>query len=308
VAVATSLPFRHEWDQTAFTDILDHPTDPAHRPNARLRLVSPNFFSVMGMRIVAGRPFTVDDRTTSEPVAIVNQAWFRRFIPDLDPLRQRFLLFGAGQPLTVVGVAHDISYRDVTKDPEPAVFVPIAQNLRFHLTFVVTAPDGHPERLSRAIRSAIGHLDSHIAVDTELLSHAVNQALVWPKLGLLLMVTFGGAALGLASVGVFGVIAFVTTQRQNEMAVRLALGGTTGHIFGLVLVHAARLAVGGAAAGLLLAWWMGQMMKSYVYEVSAGNIVVLAGSTALVIAVALAATLPSARRAARTNPVTSLLR
>lgn len=308
VAVATSLPFRHEWDQTAFTDILDHPTDPAHRPNARLRFVSSNFFGVMGMQIVAGRPFTVDDRATSEPVAIVNQAWIRRFIPDLDPLRQRLLLFGAGQPLTIVGVARDVAYRDVTKDPEPVVFAPMAQNLRFHVTFVVTAQDGHPEHLSQAIRAAIGHLDSHVAVDTELLSHAVSQALVWPKLGLLLMVTFGSAALMLASVGVLGVIAFVTTQRQNEIAVRLALGGTAGHVFGLVLLHAARLAAAGAAAGLLLAWWMGALMKSYVYEVSAGNLVVLAGSTALVLAVALAATLPSALRAARTNPATSLLR
>jgi ABC-type antimicrobial peptide transport system permease subunit len=87
-----------------------------------------------------------------------------------------------------------------------------------------------------------------VPVDTELLSHAVDQALVWPKLGLLLMTTFGATALVLASIGVFGVVAFVTTQRRNEMAVRLALGGTAAHVFGLVLGQAARLAAAGAVA------------------------------------------------------------
>lgn len=307
VAVTSSLPFRHEWDQSAFTDVVGHPTDPAHRPNARFHVVSPSYFAVMGTRIVAGRPFTVDDRTGGNPVVIVSQAWARRFTPDLDPLRQQIAFFG-GKPVTVVGVVRDASYADLTQEAEPAVFVPIAQNRLLRLTLVVTSPDGHPERLSRAIRLALAHVDSHVPVETELLSHAVSQALVWPKLGLLLMVTFGGAALVLASIGVFGVIAFVGAQRQNEMAVRLALGATTGHVFRLVLSYAARLAVSGAAGGLLLAWWMGRLMTSYVYQVSAGNLVVLAGSTALVIAVALAATLPSAQRAARTNPSTSLLR
>ena len=307
VAVSSSLPFRHEWDQSAFTDIVGHPTDPAHRPNSREHVVSPNYFAVMGTPMVAGRAFTVDDRTGGNPVVIVSQAWVRRFIPDLDPLRQQIEFFG-GKPVTIVGVVRDVSYADLTKEAEPAVFVPIAQNRMLRLTLVVTSPDGHPERLSSGIRSAIAHVDSRVPVETELLSHAVNQALVWPKLGLLLMVTFGGAALVLASIGVFGVIAFVGAQRQNEMAIRLALGGTTGHVFRLVLSYAARLAGIGAVAGLLLAWWMGRLMASYVYQVSAGNLVVLAGSTALVVAVALAATLPSAQRAARTNPSISLLR
>ena len=210
VAIASSVPFRHEWDYTTFVDVVDHPTDPAHRPNARMHIVSANFFEVMRMRLVAGRPFTVDDRPGGDPVIIVNQAWVRKFIPDLDPLRQRVSI--GGPPLTVIGVARDVSYTDLTKDAEPAIFLPLAQSLDLRLTFIVTAADGHPERLTSALRSAVAHLDPRVPVDTELLSHAVDHALVWPKLGLLLMTTFGATALVLASIGVFGVVAFVTSS------------------------------------------------------------------------------------------------
>jgi predicted permease len=307
IATTSTLPLRHEWDSTAFTDIVDHTVDPSHRPNGRMRTVSANFFQVMGMPILAGRSFTIDDRTGSAPVVVVNQAWVKKFIPDEDPLRQR-ITFGGQATIAIVGVVRDVSYTDLTKDAEPTVFAVDTQSQLLRRTIVVTAANGHPEQLTSAIRTALAHIDSHVPVETELVSHVVESALVWPKLGLLLMLTFGGAALVLASIGVFGVIAFVTTQRQNEMAVRLALGGSTRHVFGLVLTHAAKLAMTGAAVGVLLAWWMGRLMASYVYQVSAANPIVLAGSTMVVLLVAIGATLPSARRAANTNPARSLQR
>jgi putative ABC transport system permease protein len=308
IAVTSTLPLRHEWDSTTFTDIVGHVTDPAHRPNARMRTVSPNFFHVMGMPILAGRAFTIDDRPNNDPVVIVNRAWVTKFIPDLDPLRLHVTGVIGRSPATIVGVVGDVSYSDLTQAAEPTVYVSEAQHEIDRQTLVLTAVDGHPERHASAIRSALSRLDARVPVEMELVSHAVDAALVWPKLGLLLMATFGGAALLLASVGVFGVIAFVTTERRNEMAVRAALGGTAAHLFALVVGQAARFAVGGAAAGLLLAWWMGRLMTRYVFEVSAGNPIVLAGSTAIVLLAALAATLPSARRAARTDPAASLLR
>ena len=139
-------------------------------------------------------------------------------------------------------------------------------------------------------------------LDFEPLSRVVSTSLVWPKLGLLLMATFGIAALVLAATGVFGVIAFVAAQRSGEMAVRLALGATGGQIFRIIVLHGGSLAVQGLVLGVLLAWWMGGLMGNYVYQVSAGNWMVLGGSAALVLAVALSATLPSARRAATTQP------
>jgi predicted permease len=316
VASASTLPLRREWDSTLFVDIAGRPIDPAHRPNARLRVVSSNFFDVMRMRFVAGRAFTSADNTGS-PVVIINQSWVRHFIPDVDPLAQRLdpYLFGTRQgpqfvstPAPIVGVVADVPYADLTREAEPMLFALDTQTPLWRRSLIVTTPDGHPERMASAIRSAIAGVDSRVPIDIELMTNAVDASLVWPKLGLLLMGTFGGAALLLAATGVFGVIAFVTTQRTHEMAVRLALGDSRRHVFGMVIRGASGLAVQGAVVGLVFAWWTGSLMRGYVYNVAAANPFVLGASSAAVLLIALAATLPSARRAALVSPANSLRR
>jgi ABC-type antimicrobial peptide transport system permease subunit len=169
-------------------------------------------------------------------------------------------------------------------------------------TLVVTTADGHPERLATQIRAALTSIDPLVPVDTELLSEAVSRTLIWPKLGLLLMGTFGIAALVLAATGVFGVIAFVTAQRSGEMAVRLALGARPVQVFRIVMQQGGLLTVWGLIGGVILAWWTGQLMRNYVYGVSATSLLVLGGSAMLILAVSLAAILPSARRAATIRP------
>jgi putative ABC transport system permease protein len=311
VASASSLPLRPERDSTVLVDITNRPTDPARQPNGRLRIVSPEFFAVCTIKIAAGRPFTRDDRRGGAPVVLVNRAWVRTFIPDLDPLRERIdpTVFATRvdgkivrHDAAIVGVVEDAAYADLTKAAEPIVYVSDTQVLTRKRSLVITSADGHPERLVRQIRAELRTLDPDVPVEFELLSDAVSTSLRWPRLGLLLMATFGGAALVLAATGVFGVIAFVAAQRSGEMAVRLALGAPQRHVFGLVMRHGGVLAVQGLVCGTVLAWWTGQLMGKYVYHVSAANILVLAGSAAVVLAVALGATLPSARRAATIAP------
>ena len=202
----------------------------------------------------------------------------------------------------IVGVVADVPYSDLTKAAEPIVYVAEAQVPTLRRTIVITSADGRPERLVPQIRTELAKLDAQVPLDFEPLSRVVSTSFVWPKLGLLLMTTFGIAALVLAATGVFGVIAFVAAQRSGEMAVRLALGATRGHIFRIIVLHGGSLAVQGLVLGVLLAWWMGGLMGKYVYQVGAADWMVLGGSAALVLAVALSATLPSARRAATTQP------
>lgn len=116
------------------------------------------------------------------------------------------------------------------------------------------------------------------------------------------MTTFGAAALVLAATGVFGVIAFVAAQRSGEMAIRLALGAPRGHVFRLVMLQAGSLALPVLVAGVLLAWWIGQLMGKYIYHVSATNAFILGGSAVLELLVAIGATFPSARGAALILP------
>jgi len=316
VGVASSLPLGHEWDSTAFVDITNRPRDPANRPNGRIRIVNAALFDVLGIAVVAGRPFTADDRLNGEPVVLVNRAWVRKFIPDLDPLRERvnpgtfyrrsnnrYVAIDAA----IVGVVEDVPYADLTKAAEPTVYVAESQVPALRRSLVVTAADGRPEALIPQIRSELRRLDPNVPIEFQPLSRVVETSLTSSKLGALLMATFALAGLVLAASGVFGVIAFVAAQRSPEMAVRLALGASPSHIFRLVIGQSGLLAAQGIVLGLVLAGWTGHLMRTYVYQVEATNWVVLVGSALAVLAVCVAATLPSARRAAATLP-TQLLR
>jgi putative ABC transport system permease protein len=311
VGVASSLPLRHEWDSTVIVNITGHPTDGAHQPNARLRIVSPTFFDVFKIKLANGRVFTRDDRRGGDPVVVINRAWARTFIPDLDPLRVRVdpgvFATRVNQTIVrhdaaIVGVVEDVPYADLTKAADPTIYVSDAQVPTLRRTLVVTTADGRPERLIRQIRRDLSALDPQVPIEFESMSHVVSSSLLWPKLGLLLMTTFGSAGLVLAATGVFGVIAFVAAQRSGEMAVRLALGAPAGHVFRLVLFQGGALAMQGLVWGVVLAWWMGQLMGRYVYQVSATSGLVLGGSAVLVLAASLGATLPSALRSAAISP------
>jgi predicted permease len=311
VGVASSLPLRRELDTTTFVDITGRPTEPASRPNGRLRIVNAGFFAVMNIPIVAGRAFTRDDRLGSEPVVVVNRAWARKFLPGLDPLRERVTIAQLGtrvdgrfvpRDAAIVGIAGDVSYASLTAPVEPTVYVSVGQVMRPLQTLIITTADGQPERLVARIRSELAAIDPAVPLDFLSMSQALSTSLTWPKLGVLLTVTFGLAGLVLAASGVFGVVAFVGAQRASEMAVRIALGATSGRIFRLVVVEAAALTIGGLLLGLFLAWGMGAAMARYVYHVTPANPLVLGGSAALVFAIAIAATLVPASRAARTEP------
>ncbi len=290
IGVASSLPLRHEWDSTAFVDITNRPTEPSSRPNGRVRVVSPEFFEMFGIDVVAGRSFSRDDRLNGAPVAIVNRAWARKFIPDLDPLRERInpgrFVTRDGQRFVsrdaaIVGVVEDVPYSDLTKAAEPTVYVSDTQVMTLRRTVVITTADGRPERLIPQIRTELARVDPQVPVDFEPLARVVSASLVWPTLGLLLMSTFGAAALLLAATGVFGVIALVVAERRSEMAVRLALGATRGRVFRMVVLQGGGLALQGLVIGLLVAWWTGGLMSRYVYQVSAANGFVLGGSAVL---------------------------
>jgi len=314
VGVASTLPLRHEWDATSFTDIVGHPVDPQFRPNARVRLVSRDFFRVMGIRLIAGREFTADDRADSTPVVVVNQAWANKFLPGQDPLREHLngLTFRQtpdgvrAVESAIVGVVADVRYAGLDRDAEPVAYLVTDQRATVRLSFVITAPDGHPERLIASIRDAMKAFDPAVPIEFDTMRHVVETSLVWSRLGIALMSTFGVVSLLLAGTGVFGMLAYVGAQRHGEMAVRLTLGATRGDVFRLMLAHGGRLAVAGGVCGVALAWGMGRLMTSYVYQVSASSVVVLAGSALLVVGVALVATLAPARRAARVSPARSL--
>jgi predicted permease len=311
VGMATSLPLRREWDATTFTDIAGRQVDPRFRPNGRLRVVSPSFFETLGIGIVAGRAFTAADGPGAEPVVMVNEAWVRKFLPaGADPLHERIdglfqrMVDGKRRVVSaaIIGVAGNVRYSGLDKEAEPVVYFVDSERFIPRRSVVLTTADDHPENLVPAIRKALAEIDPNVPIQFETMPHVVSSSLVWSRLGLLLMATFGAVSLLLAGIGVFGVLAFAGAQRHGEMAVRLSLGATRREVFGLVLAQGARLALAGAALGAALAWWMGRLMSAYVYQVSAANAAILIGSAVLVGLVALAATLMPAHRASTVDP------
>jgi predicted permease len=315
VGMASSLPLRREWDSTTFTDIVGRPVDPQFRPNGRMRVVSPELFETLDMRVRLGRAFAPDDRADSEPVMIVNDAWVAKFLPaGTDPLRERLagLFFRRvegkfeAQTAAIIGVVADVRYSGLDRNPEPVVYKADSQWLVLRRSYVVTSADGQPERLIPEIRAALREIDPQVPLQFETMANVVSASLVWSRLGVLLMGTFGVVSLLLAGTGVFGVLAFVGAQRHGEMAVRLSLGATRGGVFGLMLAQGARFALVGGVVGTGLAWWMGRLMSGYVYQVDAANTLVLGGSALVVTVVALAAALAPARRAAVVEPSRAL--
>ncbi len=316
VAAASSLPLQHEWDSSTFVDLASRPNvPPEQRPNARERFVTPEFFKAMGMHLVGGRVFDEHDGPKTQPVAIVNEAFIRRNIGNHDPLREqitsiRFRRSPDGKlvpdPVFIVGVVSDARYASLTLAPEPIVYVPLTQVAQGRQSIVIRTSDAVPESHLPAFEAAVRAVDPSVIIEPSTMEALIDAALQRQRLGMALMSAFGATALLLAIVGMFGVLAFLVSQRTGEMAVRQAFGATRGRVFWMIVGNMAVVAGIGLLLGVLLAWWMGAMMSRYVYAVPAADPLVLGGSAALVAACALAATLVPARRAAMLEPAAAL--
>jgi len=308
VGMATTVPLGREWDSTTFTDIVGRPTEPRFRPNGRSRIVNPAFFGALDIQVIRGRPFSEGDRIDTDPVVIVNRTWASRFLPpDADPLRERLsgLFFRRvgdkfePQTAAIIGVVEDVRYAGLDDLPEPAIYLVDAQRPPLRRNYILTTAGAQPELLIPQIRAVFQQMDPNVPIRFELMDEVVTRSLVWSRLGVFLMSTFGVISLLLAGTGVFGVLAFVGAQRHGEMVVRLSLGATPGHVFGLMLAQGTRVVAAGVVVGAGLAWWMGQLMAGYVYEVAAANPMVLGSSVAIVAVVGLGAALAPAYRASR---------
>jgi putative ABC transport system permease protein len=192
----------------------------------------------------------------------------------------------------------NVKYSALSGSAEPVLYVPFSQFLPMHVSIVVTTADGSPERHSAEFISALRRVDPRVAIEATTFPAVVAASLDRERLGMWLMLGFGLSALLLAAVGMFGVIAYVVSQRTGEMAVRQALGATRGQIMGNVLREGAGVAAIGLAIGIVVAWWTGRLVAGYVFGVSASDPIVLGVSAAIVGSLAIAATFLPARRAA----------
>ena len=307
-AGATSdLPLSGLQDNSLYVQVQGDAFDPAHPLSCRQRSASPGFFEAMGVKLVAGRDFTTDDQTTSGPVAIVNRAFVQQYLHGRDPLRSRFLsgyptIDPAQTPAAIVGVVEDVRQKSLTTAGDPAYYNVEEQAPFRRLWIIMHARAADLQTVQQSVREAIRTFDPAIAVQFQLAPELVASTLQRQQVGMTLMLMFGAAAVLLAAVGIYGVIAYAATERRNEVATRLALGATPGNVFFLVLRQGRLLAGAGAIIGLALAYAGGRAVSSQLYAVQASDPLILSLAGGLVLAIALLATTIPAIRAARIDP------
>ncbi|GMV07259.1 MAG: hypothetical protein AMXMBFR53_35340 [Gemmatimonadota bacterium] len=275
---------------------------------ADLRAVTPSYLRAIGARVVAGRHFEETDDASGAPVVIIDETMARRIFPEGDPvgrtvLPSRFVNGSFSEtPARVVGVVQDIRDRSPAHPSTGQVFWPFAQSPRWELTYFVRT-GGDPSALAAAVPGAVRAVDPDlVAARIAPMDAHVRSATGITRFLALVGTIFSGLAVLLAAIGLYGLVAFVATQRTREVGVRMALGARAPEVLGGVLRHGARVAGAGVLLGLAGALGAARLLAGLVYGVSPHDPVTLGGVCVALVVVALAASLGPAHRATRTDP------
>jgi predicted permease len=279
----------------------------SERPDVFESMVGPGYFATMRTPILRGRALDERDRAGAPPVAVVNEAFARRFWPGRDALGRRFSLDGDEGPwVEVVGIARDGKYLTLGEPPRPYMFLPLAQRPSPRLTILVRT-EGNPEELLPSVRAALQRLDPALplyAVRT--LRQQMETPLSGAQSGAATVGLFGALALILAAAGIYGVVSYAVAQRTREIGVRVALGARKADVVGMVLRRGAGMASVGIALGLVGASVLGRSLSGFLYGISGMDWPTYAAIAALLAGVTLLASWIPARRAARVDPLKAL--
>jgi predicted permease len=284
-------------------------------PPAWFRSVSEDYFRSAGVRLVAGRDFSATDDLSHPPVAIVNEAFVRERFPDGRAVG-RFLetadavsWWGEDQGLPtrfeIVGVAADVRFLGLDQKSAPAYYLSVRQFPIEDMHLLVRGSS--PAALAPTLRRALAELDPGIPLQgVSTLGGFRDDALAPARLHMRLMLAFGSAAVGLAMLGVYGLLSYVVALRRKELSIRIALGARTPQVLAAVLRESAGLAAGGALIGVAGALVLSPLLSRVLYGVAAADPVSLAGAGLALVLVSLLASGVPARRAARIAPTEAL--
>jgi predicted permease len=277
--------------------------------NTNLNVVSAGYFATMGMRLVAGRDFTRSDDPKARPgTVIVNQAFVRRFLPNIDPLGRRF---GAGPPqrvvttmFEIVGVVSDAKYRSMREPMMPAVYQFSAE---FDSFVLHVRTRGRPESIIQPVRQALAALDPAVPlVEISTLAEDVDASTAGERLTAALASSFATLAVLLTAVGLYGLLAYVVAQRRREIGIRMALGAEIVDIGILVGRQALTMVVAGIGLGLGAAMAAAQSIRSLLYGVTPSDPRSLAAAAVFVALVAASAIAIPLARATHIEPAAAL--
>jgi predicted permease len=305
---------------SSFTISIDGYTrKPDERTNARIDRASPRYFQTIGTKVLRGRTFDAHDTPEAPPVAVVSEAFVRRYFPNADPIGKRFGFGGdpeKARDLEIVGVVENAKYDDIREDPVPTAFLPLLQAPRNPIglltetdfaNVVEIRATGRPDALAGEVRALLTGIDPklsvvHVATVADHLSNALSQDDVVAALATF----FGLLALVLTCVGLYGLTAFGVSRRTSEIGLRMALGARRSTVTGMVIQSVLAQGVIGVLLGIPIAFIAGRLIASQLYGVSAtdprNSALAAAG---LILCITIAGFIP-ARRAARIDPIQAL--
>lgn len=282
----------------------------AARIRTYINSVGPGYFATLGIPLVAGREFDARDRQGSPPVAIVSEAFTRAYFPGESALGQRIRQSDRDPYSEIVGITKDSKYGSVAEAPTPLFYSAYTQrpqvSSQVRPLVIHVRTTGSPAAVLNDVRRTITGLDPAVFVDVRTLRDATNAEAGLRRLGTRIFGVIGAVALLLATIGLYGVMAYVVSSRTREIGTRMALGAASGRILRGVLTQAMRLVAAGIAIGAVGSWMLAQALSAGLAGLSPADPVAFGGATAILLLVGMAASYFPARRAASLNPVEAL--
>ena len=284
---------------------------------------SPGYFETFEIPLVRGRAFTDLDAAGAPPVAIINQAFARQYWPDGDPLGQQILIGGGAKNMSqladepvreIIAIAADVRAQGLAEDPRPSMYVPQAQvpdalnalNVGITPMAWIVRTRGDPAALSKSLEETIRQATGLPVSDVQTMEQIVAIAASRHDVATMLMSIFGGAALLLAAIGIYGLMAYSVQQRTQEIGIRMALGAEPGRVRALVIRQAMALVAIGVALGLIGAFFLAKLLAAFLFGVEARDVAVFVGVPLVLTAVALASVALPAHRASCVDPLEAL--
>jgi putative ABC transport system permease protein len=305
-ALTDAVPFSGQ-DGSGTYRLVDRPPAPNDRlPHAFLPTVGGDYFRTLGIPVLAGRVFTPADTPTSPRVVVIDEYLAKRQFPGVDPVGRQ-LNFGSPRNYTIVGVVGTINGGDLAIPvPEERIYFDVVQVAQPAMGIVVKGTVDAAS-LTPQVRAAVQSLNAEQAIsDVRTLDERLSRALQPRRTPTTLLALFGGIALILAAIGIYGVLAFGVAERSREFGIRQALGADRASILSLVLAQGLRTAGAGVLLGLGGAFVLTRYLQSLLYEVTTHDVSVFAAATAVLFTVALLACYLPARRATRVDPAVAL--
>ncbi|HTQ84582.1 MAG TPA: ABC transporter permease [Candidatus Solibacter sp.] len=307
VAATGAMPFRPT--PSSDFELEGHHFNPGDEPEAQIVTVTPDFYSTMGIRLLAGRTFTNRDVLGVPTAVVINETMARRFWPNESPMGKRMVLKDWGDPMPgeIVGIVADAKQDALDQPAQPTVYYSMAQFPQGTLTtYLLVRSDGAPEALAAGIRQCVWAVDSALPVQVLPFEQVIAGTLERRRFTLAILAAFGVLALVLAVVGIYGLVAYLVEQRARELSIRMALGAQGRDVLFMVLREGMRLTGLGLAIGALSALAFTRLLGGLLFAVQPADPLTYAVSAAFLGTATLAACCIPARRAMRADPLAAL--